>query len=51
MCTAIEASQADHDTHIRADLFPPRGPLRDTSSDSDELRLAPALDWLLLHVY
>ncbi len=36
----------DHYTHIRADLFPPRGPLSDTPPDSDELRLAPAIDWI-----
>ena len=36
----------DHYTHIRADLFPPRGPLSDPAPDCDELRLAPAIDWI-----
>jgi uncharacterized protein (TIGR03083 family) len=36
----------DHYTHIRADLFPPRGPLHGTPPPSDELRLVPALDWI-----
>ena len=36
----------DHYTHIRADLFAPRGPLTGTPPPSDELRLAPALDWV-----
>jgi uncharacterized protein (TIGR03083 family) len=36
----------DHYTHIRADLFAPRGPLKGTPPPSDELRLAPALDWV-----
>jgi uncharacterized protein (TIGR03083 family) len=36
----------DHYTHIRADLFAPRGPLTGTPPPSDELRLAPALDWI-----
>src|ERR1019366_4349401 len=35
----------DHYTHIRADLFAPRGPLPDQPPPSDELRLTPALDW------
>jgi hypothetical protein len=35
----------DHYTHIRADLFPPRGPLAGPPP-SDELRLVPALDWV-----
>lgn len=36
----------DHYTHIRADLFSPRGPLRGTPPPSDELRVATALDWI-----
>jgi uncharacterized protein (TIGR03083 family) len=36
----------DHYTHIRADLFPPRGPLPGPPPPSDELRLIPALDWI-----
>ena len=36
----------DHYTHIRADLFAPRGPLSATPPNSDELRLAPAIDWI-----
>ncbi len=36
----------DHYTHIRADLFAPRGPLPGPPPPSDELRLAPALDWI-----
>jgi uncharacterized protein (TIGR03083 family) len=36
----------DHYTHIRADLFGPRGPLAGPPPASDELRLAPALDWI-----
>jgi len=36
----------DHYTHIRADLFPPRGPLPGPPPPSDELRLVPALDWI-----
>ena len=36
----------DHYTHIRADLFSPRGPLSDPAPDCDELRLAPAIDWI-----
>jgi uncharacterized protein (TIGR03083 family) len=36
----------DHYTHIRADLFPPRGPLSGSPPRSDELRLGPALDWI-----
>jgi uncharacterized protein (TIGR03083 family) len=34
----------DHYTHIRADLFAPRGPLAGPIPPSDELRLAPALE-------
>ena len=36
----------DHYTHIRADLFPPRGPLAGDPPPSDELRLVPVLDWI-----
>lgn len=35
----------DHYTHIRADLFSPRGPL-EGPPPSDELRLEPTLDWI-----
>ena len=36
----------DHYVHIRMDLFAPRGPLAGPPPPSDELRLAPALDWV-----
>jgi uncharacterized protein (TIGR03083 family) len=36
----------DHYTHIRADLFAPRGPLTGPLPPSDELRLHPTLDWI-----
>ena len=36
----------DHYTHIRADLFAPRGPLTGEPPPSDELRLGSALDWV-----
>jgi uncharacterized protein (TIGR03083 family) len=36
----------DHYTHIRADLFAPRGPLAGPVPPSDELRLGPALVWI-----
>jgi uncharacterized protein (TIGR03083 family) len=36
----------DHYTHIRADLFLPRGPLRTNPPASDELRLVPAIEWI-----
>jgi uncharacterized protein (TIGR03083 family) len=36
----------DHYTHIRADLFRPRGSLAGDPPASDELRLAPTLDWI-----
>jgi uncharacterized protein (TIGR03083 family) len=36
----------DHYTHIRADLFGPRGPLRGTPPPSDTERVAPVLDWI-----
>ena len=35
-----------HYTHIRADLFAPRGPLTGAPPPSDELRLRPTLDWI-----
>jgi len=36
----------DHFTHIRADLFRPRGPLAGPPPPADELRLVPTLDWI-----
>ena len=36
----------DHYVHIRMDLFAPRGPLTAEPPASDDLRLAPALDWV-----
>jgi uncharacterized protein (TIGR03083 family) len=36
----------DHYTHIRADLFAPRGPLDGPPPPSDELRIGAALDWI-----
>jgi uncharacterized protein (TIGR03083 family) len=36
----------DHYTHIRADLFGPRGPLPGPPPPSDELRIGPTLDWI-----
>lgn len=36
----------DHYTHIRADLFGPRGPLPGTAPPSDELRVVPTLEWI-----
>jgi uncharacterized protein (TIGR03083 family) len=36
----------DHYTHIRADLFGPRGPLRGTPPPSHRERLVPVLDWI-----
>jgi hypothetical protein len=36
----------DHFLHIRSDLFVPRGPLTGSPPPSDELHLAPALDWV-----
>jgi uncharacterized protein (TIGR03083 family) len=36
----------DHYTHIRADLFGPRGPLDGEPPPSDELRIGAALDWI-----
>jgi uncharacterized protein (TIGR03083 family) len=36
----------DHYTHIRADLFAPRGPLDSTPPPADELRTGATLDWI-----
>lgn len=36
----------DHYTHIRTDLFRPRGPLAGPPPPADELRLGPALNWI-----
>jgi uncharacterized protein (TIGR03083 family) len=36
----------DHYTHIRADLFAPRGPLDGEPPPADELRTGAALDWI-----
>ena len=36
----------DHYTHIRADLFAPRGPIAGALPPSDDLRLTPTLDWI-----
>jgi uncharacterized protein (TIGR03083 family) len=36
----------DHYTHIRADLFRPRGPLTGPPPPSDEERLVTVLDWI-----
>lgn len=36
----------DHYTHIRADLFAPRGPLPGPPPPSDERRLVPAVTWI-----
>src|SRR5271169_3227860 len=36
----------DHYTHIRADLFGPRGPLTGPPPPSDELRVGATLDWI-----
>jgi uncharacterized protein (TIGR03083 family) len=45
--SAIPSAYAfDHYTHIRADLFAPRGPLDGAAPPSDELRVNPALDWI-----
>src|SRR5206468_3748320 len=43
---APNAFAFDHYTHIRADLFAPRGPLTGALPPSDQLRLDPALDWI-----
>ncbi|HSZ46539.1 MAG TPA: maleylpyruvate isomerase family mycothiol-dependent enzyme [Streptosporangiaceae bacterium] len=36
----------DHFTHIRADLFQPRGPLTSVAPEVDALRVEPTLDWI-----
>jgi uncharacterized protein (TIGR03083 family) len=36
----------EHYVHIRCDLFSPSGPLSAEPPPSDELRLAPTLDWI-----
>lgn len=36
----------DHYTHIRADLFGPRGPLAGPPPPEDELRIGATLDWI-----
>ncbi len=36
----------DHFTHIRADLFAPRGPFEGPVPPTDELRVAPTLAWI-----
>jgi len=36
----------DHFTHLRADLFAPRGPLPGPAPGADELRVTAALDWI-----
>jgi hypothetical protein len=36
----------DHFTHIRTDLFEPRGPFEGAVPPYDELRVAPTLDWI-----
>ena len=45
-CAVPTAYSFDHYVHIRMDLFGPRGPLAGPPPPSDELRLAPALDWV-----
>jgi uncharacterized protein (TIGR03083 family) len=44
--TVPTAYSFDHYVHIRMDLFGPRGPLTGQPPPSDELRLAPALEWV-----
>ncbi len=44
--TVPAAYSFDHYVHIRMDLFAPRGPLTADPPPSDELRLAPTLDWV-----
>ena len=46
MSVLPSAFSFDHYTHIRFDLFGPRGPLAGLPPPSDELRLGPALDWI-----
>lgn len=42
----VNAFAFDHYTHIRADLFQPRGSLEGPPPPSDTLRLNPTLDWI-----
>ena len=44
--TLPTAYSFDHYVHLRMDLFAPRGPLTAEPPASDDLRLAPALDWV-----
>jgi uncharacterized protein (TIGR03083 family) len=44
--TLPNAYAFDHFTHIRADLFGPRGPLAGSPPPADALRLVPTLDWI-----
>lgn len=44
--TIPAAYSFDHYVHIRMDLFEPRGPLTGSPPPSDEVRLAPVLDWV-----
>jgi hypothetical protein len=46
MSAAPLAYSFDHFTHIRADLFRPRGPLAGPAPPSDNLRLGSVLDWI-----
>jgi uncharacterized protein (TIGR03083 family) len=41
----VNAYTFDHYTHIRADMFGPRGPLGGPAPVSDELHLVPTIDW------
>jgi Mycothiol maleylpyruvate isomerase N-terminal domain len=41
----VNAYTFDHYTHIRADMFGPRGPLVGAVPSSDEFHLAPTIDW------
>jgi uncharacterized protein (TIGR03083 family) len=41
-----DAFAFEHFVHIRYDLFPPGGPLSGDPPPSDDLRLAPTLDWI-----
>jgi uncharacterized protein (TIGR03083 family) len=42
----VKAYNFDHFTHIRFDLFSPRGPLVGSPPPADELRIGPTLDWI-----
>lgn len=44
--TVPTAYSFDHYVHIRMDLFAPRGPLAGEPPPSDDVRLAPTLDWV-----